>query len=136
MNHRQSYKQKLATEKTALAALGLVSERYAGVAGIEFHMTYYQRGLQPVLMERTLSFLPANYAGFHMKCMQEGCTDGGYDLAPVVAGLVKSCKKSVKGKIFCHGTNNTIGHASIAYEVNVRYHKPDPVDPSGLHNRR
>lgn len=123
MNHRQSYRQKRELERTALAALGLVSERYAGVAGIEFHMTYYQRGLQPILMERTLSFSPANYAGFHMKCMQEGCTDGGYDLAPVVAGLVKSRRKSIKGKVFCHGTNDTLGHASIANEVNIRYHK-------------
>ena len=123
MNRKQSYRQKQELEKTALVALGLVSERYAGVSGIEFRMTYYQRGMQSVLMERTLSFSPANYAGFHMKCMHEGCTDGGYDLAPVVAGLVKSSKKSVKGKIFCHGTNDTLGHASIAYEVNIRYHK-------------
>ena len=123
MNYRQSYKEKLELERASLLATGLVSEHYSGVSSIVLHMTYYQRGLQPVLMERTLSFLPAKYAGFHMKCMHEGCTDGGYDLAPVVAGLVKSCGKSIKGKLFCHGTNDTIGHASIAYEVNVRYHK-------------
>jgi hypothetical protein len=123
MNQRQSYRQKQELERTALVALGLVSERYAGVASIEFHMTYYQRGLQPVLMERTLIFSPANYAGFHMKCMQEGCMEGGYDLAPVVAGLVKSRKKTTKGKVYCHGMNHTIGHASIAYEVNIQYHK-------------
>src|SRR5512144_564069 len=90
MRYRQSYKEKMELEKAAMVATGLVSEHYSGVASIEFHMTYYQRGLQPVLMERTLSFLPANYAGFHMKCMHEGCTNGGYDLAPVVASLVKS----------------------------------------------
>ena len=123
MRYRQSYKEKLEMEKAALVAFGLVSERYSGVAGIEFHMTYFQRGLHPVLMERTLSFSPANYAGFHMKCMQEGCMNGGYDLAPVVANLVKCCGKSVKGKIFCHGENDTLGHASIAYEVKIRYNK-------------
>jgi len=123
MGNRQSYKEKLELERAALVAAGLVSERYAGVSSIEFHMTYYQRGLNPVLMERTLSFSPSNYAGFHMKCMHEGCTNGGYDLAPVVAGLAKSRKKSIKGKIFCHGTNDTLGHASIAYEVNIQYNK-------------
>jgi len=123
MNRRQSYRQKLELERTALAALGLVSERYAGVSKIEFHMTYYQRGVQPVLMERTLTFTPANFAGFHMKCMEEGCTGGGYDLAPVVAGLAKSHKKTTKGKVYCHGMNHTFGHASIAYEVNIQYHK-------------
>lgn len=123
MRYRQSYKEQLEMEKTAMIAAGLVSERYAGVSSIEFRMTYFHRGLDPVLMKRTLSFSPANYACFHMKCMQEGCMDGGYDLAPVVAGLAQSGKKSARGKLFCHGTNDAMGHASIAYEVNIRYDK-------------
>jgi hypothetical protein len=123
MRYRQSYKEKLALEKAALIAEGLVSERYAAISSIDLLMTYYQRGLNPVVMERTLSFLPASYCNFHMKCVQEGCANGGYDLAPVVASLAKSGKKSVKGKIFCHGTNDTLGHASIAYEVNIEYNK-------------
>ncbi len=123
MRHRQSYKEKLALERAALVATGLVSERYSGLSTIEFRMTYYTRGLDAVLMKRTLSFSPADYAGFHMKCMEDGCTGGGFDLAPVVAALAKSRKKSIKGKIFCRGRNQTLGHASIAYEVNIQYHK-------------
>jgi hypothetical protein len=123
MNHRQSYRQKLEQERTALAALGLVSERYTGVSNIEFRITYYHRGLDSVLMKRILSFSPADYAGFHMKCMEDGCTGGGFDLAPVVAGLAKSHKKTTKGKVYCHGVNHTVGHASIAYEVNIQYNK-------------
>ena len=123
MNHRQTYRQKLALEKTALAALGLVSERYAGISNIEFRMTYYRRGLDAVLMTRTLSFSPADHAGFHLKCMEEGCSGGGFDLAPVVAGLAKSRKRTTKGKAYCHGMNHSFGHASIAYEVNIQYHK-------------
>ena len=123
MRYRQSYKEKLALEKAAQVAAGLVSERYSGVSSIDFHMTYFQRSLSPILMERTLSFLPANYCSFHLKCVHDGCTDGGYDLAPVVARLAKSRKKSTTGRIFCHGTNDTFGHASIAYEVNIQYNK-------------
>lgn len=123
MQYRERYKEKLAREWAAVVAAGLVSERYSGVSSIEFHMTYYQRGPQPVLMERTLSFLPANYASFNMKCMDDGCKGGGYDLAPVVAGLVKNSKQSTKGNIACHGTSDTRGHARIAYEVNIRYAK-------------
>jgi hypothetical protein len=124
MRNKQSYREKQELERVAMVAAGLVGERYSGVSSIEFHMTYFQRGLHPVLMERTVNFLPANYACFHMKCAQEGCTDGGYDLAPVVASLAKSRKKSTKGKIFCHGTNDTVGHASISYEVTIQYQKP------------
>jgi len=123
MRHRQSYKEKMGLEKAALAAAGLISERHVGVSSVEFRMVYYKRGVDVVLMKRTLSFSSTDYAGFHLKCMEDGCTDGGYDLSPVVAGLAKSRKKSVKGKIFCRGKNHPIGHASIAYEVSIQYSK-------------
>jgi hypothetical protein len=118
---RQTYKQKLDLERAALAAQGLVSERYAGISNIEFRMTYYRRGLNQVLMNRTLTFAPSDYAGFHMKCMHEGCMNGGYDLASVVAAMVKARRKTTSGKLFCHGTSDSLGHASIAYQVNIRY---------------
>jgi len=118
---RPTYKEMLEKEKAALAASGLVSKRYAGISNIEFRMTYYWRGPDPVLMTRTLNFGPSDSAGFHLKCMQEGCVNGGYNLAPVVAAMVKGRKKSVSEKLFCHGTNDTLDHASIAYEVSIRY---------------
>ncbi len=120
---KPTYREKLDIERAALVTAGLVSERFPGVSNIEFRMTYYRRGLNQVLMTRTLSFSPSDYAGFHLKCMHDGCTNGGYDLAPVVAAMVKARKKSSSGKIFCHGTNDTLGHASIAYEVNIQYSK-------------
>ena len=118
---KQSYKEKMEVERAALAAAGCISERYSGISSIEFRMIYYHRSVNPVLMRRTVTFSPDNYAGFHMKCMTDGCVDGGYDLAPIVAGLVKSGKKSVKGRIPCKGTNATPGHASLSYEVNIEY---------------
>jgi hypothetical protein len=130
MQYNQSYKQKLDEEKAALAANGLVSERYSGVSSIEVRMTYYHRSVDPVLMERTLSFLPAHYASFHMKCEQEGCANGGYDLTQIIAGMARSRKKSAKGRIFCHGTNDTIGHASIAYEVSMQFARQVKEKPS------
>jgi hypothetical protein len=125
MAYRQNYKEKLELTRLSMLAIGLVSERFPGVSSIVFQMTYYQSTLDPVLMKRTLSFLPANYACFHMDCMREECTNGGFDLAPVVAGLVKDRKKSVKGNIFCKGKNETLrlGHARIAYEVSIQYNK-------------
>ena len=118
---KPTYKEKLERERSDLAASGLVSERYSGISNIEFCLTYYQRGLNQVLMTRTLNFKPSDYAGFHMKCMHDGCMNGGYDLAPVVASMVKGRKTSTSGKIFCHGTNDSLGHASIAYTVKIQY---------------
>ena len=122
---KQNYKEKLELKKNIMLAAGLVSERFPAVSNIMFRMTYYQRTADPVLMKRTISFSPTNYACFHLECMREECTDGGFDLAPVVAGLVKNNKKSVSGKIVCNGKSEDLrhGHASIAYEVSVQYNK-------------
>jgi len=39
----------------------------------------------------------------------------------VVAGLARSRKRLVSGRLFCHGSDGTIGHGSIAYKVTIQY---------------
>jgi hypothetical protein len=125
MANKQNYKEKLELKKNAKIASGLVSERLPEVSNIVLNMTYYQRAAGPVLMKRTVIFAPQDYACFHMDCMREECTNGGFDLAPVVSSLVKTRKKSIKGNIYCRGKSETLrhGHASVAYEVNIEYSK-------------
>jgi len=72
---------------------GLVSERHAGGSNIEFHMTYSRLGVGAVFEADAQFFRSCDYAGFHFKCMEDGCENGGYDVAPVVAGLAKFHKK-------------------------------------------
>ena len=122
MRTRQSYHLKRREEQAIREAAGLVSARYAGVSSIEFRLTYYQRAADPVLMERTLRFFPGSFARFFMRCEHFGCTGGGYDLEPMVDRLVRSRKPSSTGRLFCHGSDGTIGHGSIAYEITVAYH--------------
>lgn len=105
--------------------VGLISERYAGISAIEFQLTYFHRAADPVLMERMVRFFPTNYARFHMRCEQWGCTGGGYDLAPVVDRLARAGKTAAKGTLFCHGSDGTIGHGRIAYEVTITYARRD-----------
>jgi len=126
MTSKQRYQDKMDQKKTIMLEAGLVADRYPEVASIVFNMTYYQNSAAPVLMTRTLNFYPTNYACFHMECMREECTNGGFDLAPVVADLVKHRKKSVKGKLKCNGNNAELraGHASNAYEISIQYNKP------------
>ncbi len=125
MTHKQTYMERLELKRQDMLATGLVSDRFPEVSSIVFRMTYYQKTVDPVLMVRTVNFFPTDYASFHMDCMREECTNGGFDLSPVVAGLVKTRKKSIKGKIVCNGKNENLrpGHASIAYEVSVQYNK-------------
>ncbi len=108
-------------ERAARTASGLASERFSRISTIEFHMSYYRQGINQVLMTRTLNFNPSDYIAFHMKYMHDGCMYEGYDFAPVVTAMVKGRKESTSGKIFCHRTNDTLDHASIAYKVSIQY---------------
>jgi hypothetical protein len=122
VTYRQNHLERQEQLKKKKLAAGLVSDRFPGVSEIVFRLTYYQRGQHPILMVRTLNFLPTDYAYFHMDCMREECTNGGFDLLPVVTSLVKDRKKTVKGKICCDGKNEAVvaGHASIGYEVIIQ----------------
>jgi len=104
-------------------AAGLVSDRYPRVSGMVIHMTYYHRAPNPVLMVRTVNVYPSSYAYFNMECMIKGCDNGGFDLASVIADLIKNHKKSGKGKMACSGGKDTLGpgHAHISYEISIQY---------------
>lgn len=123
MLRKQSFIEKQERKQKALLAAGLVADRFPGVASIAFRLTYYQKTAVPILMKRMVNFFPANYACFHLDCMREECTNGGFDLAPIVASLVKSRKTSAKGKLACAGKvkSRHEGHASIDYEVCIEY---------------
>jgi hypothetical protein len=120
---KQNFKTKQEQKRNLMLAAGLVSDRLPGVSNIVFHMTYYHRTPGPALMTRTMTFLPADYACFRVDCVREECSNGGFDLAPVVTKLVKSRKKTSKGSLFCRGKSESLrtGHASIAYEITVEY---------------
>jgi hypothetical protein len=130
--HRQNQLERQELLKKHKVASGLISDRFPGVAQIVFHMTYYQRGVRSVLMVRTVNFTAADYAYFHMDCMQDGCTNGGFDLTPVVAALIRDRKKTVRGKLVCDGKNAAPHHASIEYEVSIQGSKSGKIVPSLL----
>ncbi len=118
-NHQE--RQELLKKKHAEA--GLVSELYPGVSEIVFRLTYYQRSSRPILMIRTLHFLPQDYAYFHMDCMRDECKDGEFDLTAIVADMIRSNKRVIKGKLCCNGMTVPPGHASIGYEISVQIAK-------------
>ncbi len=101
---------------------GSVSDRFPDVAGIIINMTYYQRGANPILMERTINIFPSSDAYFKMDCMIKGCEDGGFDLTSVVRDMAKTRKRVRKGTLVCRGnTDAAPDHASVDYEVVMQY---------------
>ena len=103
-------------------AAGLVADRYPAVSRIVLRMTYFQKASSAALMVRTINFIPTDYAYFHVDCMHEGCTNGGFDLAPVIAGMIKARSEKATGKIYCSGKKGELQshHASISYEVSIQ----------------
>jgi hypothetical protein len=88
-------------------------------------MTYYHKGVNPVLMVRTVNFFPSGFAYFNMDCMIRGCVDGGFDLTSVISDMIKNHKKLRKGKLICNGKNDDLAsdHASIDYEIRIQYNR-------------
>jgi len=125
MSFRQNFLEKIELRKQHRIAAGLVSECFPEVSDIVVHMTYYQKAINPILMVRTINFWPSQYAYFNMDCMIKGCIDGGFDLTSVISKMIKNHKKSEKGKLLCSGNIDALtpDHASISYQINVRYNK-------------
>ena len=125
MAQRQNYTAKMDLRKRQQVAAGLVSDRFPAVKGIVIRMTYFRKGVNPVLMLRTVNVFPTGYAYFDMDCMISGCTDGGFDLTPVIMEMVKKHQKSRKGTLACRGKSADLApdHANIAYEVVIKFNR-------------
>ena len=102
---------------------GLVSENFPNVSKITLVLTYYHLGAMPVLMVRTVNFLPHSAANFKMNCAIPGCEGGGFDLTKIIAAEVKGHKKTLKGNLACAGKNESFekNHASVDYKIIVEY---------------
>lgn len=124
-HHRQNYIEMAELKKQCRAATGLISNNFPEVSGIVIHMTYYQKGANPILMERIVNVFPTSYAYFNMECMIKGCVDGGFDLTSVITDMIKTHRKLGKGKLVCSGKNDALAsdHASISYEIRIQYNK-------------
>jgi len=125
MAHKQDYVERMQLNKQRRLASGLVSDCFPEVSGIVIHMTYYHKGVNPILMVRVVNFFPSGYAYFNMECMIKSCVDGGFDLTSVVTDMIKNHKKLGKGKLVCNGKGDVLpsDHASIAYEIRIQYKK-------------
>ena len=127
MGHGQSSLQKKQKLQQKKDEAGLVSERFASVSGILIKMTYYQRTAYSdndrLLMVRTLRVTPTSNANFDMQCTEKDCT-GGFNLVPIITGLVKGKKKKDAGKLICKakGPNLVDKHVSVDYTIDITYH--------------
>jgi hypothetical protein len=120
--YRNDLQKKMELKQKKIDA-GLVLESYPNVSNIVILMTYYQKSSDAVFMVRTVNVFPESYAYFHMQCTMKECVEGGFDLAPIIAGMIKGRKKKGRGKLVCRGKGADLPaeHASITYEISIQY---------------
>ena len=103
-------------------AAGTLAERFPQVSAITVGMTYYRGAENPtIVMVRTINYFPTSDAYFDLPCIIKECANGGFDLTPKINELIKGKKKSGSGKMTCCGKDGS--HASISYEITVKYNK-------------
>jgi len=127
MVNRHKYAAKMDQKKQNRLIAGVVQDRFPQISGIVINMTYYQPGVNPILMERTINIFPSSDAYFKMECMIKGCEGGGFDLTPVIDNMAKTRKLVKKGALVCSGNTDVASdHASVDYEIVIQYKKrPD-----------
>jgi len=99
-----------------------MSECYPNVASIIIAMNYYQGSNTQIMMQRTVNFCASSATYFKMECMNRECVDGGFNLEPVIAKMIKNRLKSGKGELVCSGKESS-GHAKIDYKISIKYNK-------------
>jgi hypothetical protein len=109
-------KQEMMRQKTEA---GSVATRFPGVTSIIMSMRYSEKGSRSML--RTFHFTPDSYAFFVVNCLRQDCVDGGFDLTQVITSTIKNRRADVKGTLSCKGTDGSVSHSDIVYEVAIKY---------------
>lgn len=99
---------------------GPISARYPDVASIVIAMDYYRKGQSPSFLQRTVNFFPGSSAYFLMDCMEDSCTNGGFNLEPIIYTMIKGRQEAAKGELACTG-NESSGHRRIDYKIAILY---------------
>jgi hypothetical protein len=99
---------------------GYMNMKFPEVAGIVIRMTYNQRGILKSL-PRVVNFFPGSYALFRVDCLNKECVDGGFNLNQVITGMISSRRETAKGALKCGGDSLSADHATITYEVAIKY---------------
>lgn len=106
--------------KQKKAESALMAARYPEVASIVITMDYFQKNVEHRVMQRTINIFPESAAYFLMECMRQDCTNGGFNLDPVIAAMVGNRQKTGDGELSCTG-DSSLGHTRVNYRIDIAY---------------
>jgi hypothetical protein len=104
---------------------GLISSRFPEVSSIVVDMEQRRKGLNSIVLWRTLNFLSGSYAYFHVECLSKDCKEckEGFDLGNVISSMVRSHASSKEGELECAGEDRISSHVNINYKVTIAYNE-------------
>lgn len=102
---------------------GFISRRFPEVASIVVNMEHYKKGIDAILLLRTLYFSADSHAYFHIECLNRDCGDcsDGFELDSVVASMIRSRISTKQGTLDCEGHGITSSRVNIDYKVTIQY---------------
>jgi hypothetical protein len=86
-------------------------------------MEHHKKGIDAILLLRTLYFSSDSPAYFHVECLNMDCSDcsDGFDLDSVVASMIRSHTATRHGALDCEGHGIMSSHVNIDYKVTIQY---------------
>jgi len=102
---------------------GLISRRFPEVASIVVDMEHHRKGIDAILLLRTLYYSSDSHAYFHVECLNQDCSDcsDGFDLESVVASMIRGRTSTRHGALDCEGHGIMSSHVNITYKVTIQY---------------
>ncbi len=81
-----------------------ICQLYPGVGRIVLFVAFEQADPETEPNYQQIIFTAESEATFRLDCPRDTCAGGGFDLAPVVDGMVKTGESRVHGKLACGGS--------------------------------
>jgi hypothetical protein len=95
--------------------LTTLAELYPHVRRITLFIAFEEADSESEPNYQQIIFTAEDEANFRLDCSREACVAGGFDLAPVVDGMVKNREERVQGRLACAGTLGADGNRCLLH---------------------
>ena len=97
-----------------------IAELYPEIRRITLFIAFEEADAESEPNYQQIIFTADSEAAFRLDCSRDACVGGGFDLAPIVAEMVRNQEDRVHGRLACTGTLGAGGdHCSLQAEYRI-----------------
>jgi hypothetical protein len=122
-----AYKQERETRRRAYMSAPSLKEQFPEVEQLVLQLTFADSRGSSRHSPQTHIFGPAARGYFEVPCPFSSCTSGGYNLSLVISDMLSRRRRSVSGRLICHGWQDRgrVGEhrclLELRYQVSASY---------------